>query len=201
MFLWIPWGVCPEINLVCENHLFPTHIASFYGSPRVDRMMALMAPLKTQFHRSRAICQKPGRKGRKRIYSIIDFCSLYLFLRRAKNLFTDRDITSDIDTGVNDAITVFCIFSTFFFSLRIIIATQSINPTSYSLKTFNRDGQGRIPLCVSVKRMTWNSWDMRSLFNRALAETDALPKTEPKHHYSRWRLNLKQQWSKHLGCG
>jgi len=32
---------------------------------------------------------------------------LYLFLRRAKNLFTDRDITSDIDTAVNDAITVF----------------------------------------------------------------------------------------------
>ena len=174
--------------MVCENHLFPTHIASFYGSPRVDRMMALMAPLKTQFHRSRAICQKPGRKGRKRIYSIIVFCSLYLFFRRAKNLFTDRDITSDIDTGVNDAITVFCIFSTFFFSLRTIIAAkpaQSINPTSYSLKTFNRDGQGRIPLCVSVKRMTWNSRDVRFLFSRALAETDALPKTEPEHHYNR----------------
>ena len=149
--------------MVCENHPFPSHIVSSYHNPGVDKMMALMAPLKTQFHRSRAICQKPGRKGTKRIYCIIFFCRLYLFLRREKNLFTDTDITSDIYTAVNDAMTVFYIFSTgfvLFFSLRTIIAakpTQSINPTSYSLKTFNRDGQGRIPLYVSVKRMTWNS--------------------------------------------
>ena len=122
--------------MVCENHLFPSHIASSYHRRRVDRMMALMAPLKTQFHRSRAICQKPGRKAGKRIYSIIVFCSLYLFFRRAKNLFTDRDITSDIDTGVNDAITVFCIFSTgfvlfFFFENYNSSKTNTINSSDF----------------------------------------------------------------------